>query len=222
VSSLVTPRVRFLHVPKTGGTWVEGALRAAGVPTQPLARPDDGIVAAHATLRVTSDYAERFTLAFVRHPLDWWRSFWGYRMRTGWVEDHEIDSRARSDDFNEFAELVTHRLPGHLTARFERYIGPPDRPISYIGRFEALVDDLVQALALAGEQFDEAALRAHQATNRNDYERYPAEYVPDVAARLAAAEHALLERFYPGEPAPGWVAFNEARASARASVKRTC
>jgi hypothetical protein len=222
VSSLLTPRVRFLHVPKTGGTWVEGALRAAGVPTEPLARPDDGIVAAHATLRVTDDYAERFTLAFVRHPLDWWRSFWGYRMRTGWVDGHEIDSRARSDDFNEFAELVAQRLPGHLTARFERYIGPPQQPISYIGRFESLVDDLVHALKLAGERFDEAALRAHQPANRNDYERHPAAFAPGVAVRLAAAEQALIERFYPGDPAARWVASDDARASARASVKRAC
>ena len=197
--SLLTPRIRFLHVPKTGGSWVQSALSAAGVPIEPLDREDGEIVSAHATLRVTADFADRFTLAFVRHPLDWWCSFWAYRMRTGWVDGHAIDSVARSEDFNEFASLVAERLPGHLEERFNLYVGPIDLPISFVGRYESLVDDLVRALELAGEQFDEVALRAHPPVNRNDYAAHRPGYRPEVAARLAASERAVIDRFYGGD-----------------------
>jgi hypothetical protein len=200
--TLVTPKLRFLHVPKTGGVWVTGALAAAGVATAPLARSQNGMVPAHAGLEATADYDRLFTLAYIRHPLDWWRSFWGHRMVHGWEPAHAIDSRARSDDFHEFIALVVERLPGHLHERFSLYIGPPERPISYIGRFERLVEDLVRALHQAGEPFDEAALRSHPRENVGDYARHPARYTPALADALARSELALIERFYAEEPIP--------------------
>lgn len=191
-----------MHVPKTGGTWVTGALAAAGVPTEPLLRPRPGVIPGHADLALTEDYGERFTFAFVRHPLDWWRSFWGHRMRLGWEPDHAIDSRARSDDFNEFVAMVAERLPGHLGERYSNYIGLPDAPISYIGKYESLVDGLVTALTQAGEAFDEGAIRAHPRANTNDYSRFPAVYRRGHALALAESEKATIERFYRNDPIP--------------------
>jgi hypothetical protein len=203
LSSFVTPRLRFLHVPRTGGVWIGQALIAAGVAVEPLLRPQNGISSGHAGLRATGDYADRFTLAYVRHPLEWWRSLWVFRMRTGWVADHLIDSATRSEDFNDFVSLVVERLPGHFAERSAVYIGEPEEPISYIGRFESLLDDLVSALTLAGESFDEAALRAQPPANANDYACLPALYEPELAVALAGAEHRLIERFYADDPVPG-------------------
>jgi hypothetical protein len=189
-------------VPKTGGNWVQSALSAAGVPLQLLERAQPGVVSAHAGLAATADYADRFTLAYVRHPLDWWRSFWVYRMRTGWVDGHSIDANAHSSDFNEFIAQVVTRLPGHLEHRFAMYIGERRHPISYIGRCETLLDDLVDALRSAGEPFDEAALRAQPPVNVGDYRRFPALYEPELAVALARAEQSLIGRFYPDDPVP--------------------
>ncbi len=200
--SLLTPRTRILHAPKTGGTWIWRALEAAGVEIEVLGLPPPDQRTNHWGLSETEDYAERFTIAFVRHPLDWWRSLWAYRMRTGWDPERRVDSLAFSEDFNTFVERVVQHLPGHLEATFARYIGPPSRPISFIGRYEALVDDLARALREAGEEFDEQALRSHPPDNVNDYERFPALYRPDVAARLADSEHAVIERFYAEDPIP--------------------
>jgi len=160
---------------------------------------------AHADLDATSDYGDRYTFAFVRHPLDWWRSFWAFRMRTGWQRDHPIDSRVCSPDFDTFIRQVLEHFEGHLTERFSWYIGPPEAPISFIGRFESLADDLVRALTAAGERFDEASLRAHPATNVNNYDRFPAAYDPELARRLARSEHVLIERFYADDPVPEWL-----------------
>lgn len=156
----------------------------------------------HLDLARTERYADRFTIAFVRHPLDWWRSLWAYRMRDGWDPQRRIDSVACSSDFNTFVEQVVEHLPAHLETLFARYIGPPSRPIEFIGRFESLADDLVQGLRAAGDEFDERALRSLPPDNVNDYGRFPALYRPDVAARLAESERAVIDRFYAEEPVP--------------------
>ncbi len=200
--SLLTPRTRILHVPKCGGTWVWRALEAAGVEIEVLGEPPPNRKTNHLDLSKTEDYADRFTIAFVRHPLGWWRSLWAYRMRTGWDPELRIDSVACSADFNTFIEQVVKCLPGDLETQFARYIGSPSRPIAFVGRFESLADDLVRALEIAGEEFDEHTLRSYPPDNVNDYEHFPALYRPDVAARLAVSERAVIERFYADDPIP--------------------
>lgn len=202
MTTLITPRTRFMHIPRTGGMWVTDALVAAGVPTENLDRASPGVVAAHAGLAQTEDYGDRFTFAFVRHPLDWWRSLWGFRMLHGWDPQHSIDSVVAADDFNEFIALVIERLPGHFTERCSWYIGPASSPISFVGRYESLADDLVYALRRAGEPFDEPSLRHHPAKNASDHVRFPAIYDRGLARRLSGCEQGIIDRFYPGEPLP--------------------
>jgi len=194
---LVTPRMRFLHMPKTGGRWAMAAMLAAGVPA---VRPEG--VPGHANLDEARDYADRFTFAFVRHPLDFWRSYWAFRMRDGWDPKSNIDQQAASPDFETFVNRVIERFPGAAGAVYETYVGPLGNEIDFIGRFDHLADDLVAALRLAGEEFDEPALRACPPVNASDYALLPASYRPDTAERLADCERAAIERFYFWDPIP--------------------
>jgi hypothetical protein len=200
-------RIAFLHVPKTGGTWVYRALIEARVPLRdPVVEDPDPHYAqkGHVTLEELGPAGrELFTIAFVRHPLDWWLSVWAHRMREGWIfPDHEIDSRASSEDFDTFVKMVIENLPGFAGTLFERFTGPPSAPVSFVGRYERLVDDLCDALRLAGQPFDEARLRAFPPYNVGDYESHPARYRRDLARRLARAEHAAIARFYPERLSP--------------------
>jgi hypothetical protein len=202
---VITPKVRFLHVPKTGGTWVVGALQASGVELSIVRRPAMSrvtLVEDHIGLDESPDLADRFTIAFVRHPLTWWPSFWVYRRMTGWADDHPIDSCTQSDDFNEFIENVITNLPGDLSRRFEAYVGTLSHPISFIGRYEQLRDDLIDGLGQAGETFDERAIRTHAPENTGDYTTYTPRYTGSQEDRLAEAERATIERFYGGVKSP--------------------
>lgn len=210
-----TERLLFLHVPKTGGSYVAGALQATlGIPAIDFSDSGDPRERrGHAGLRSFPD-SDLFTLAFVRHPLSWYRSFWSYRMRRGWRMDHPLDRAARSEDFNEFAAGVTQRLPGYLSLLFGEFIGPREQPIDFIGRYERLTDDLCEALRLGGEPFDEDALRAYRPVNTTDYARHPVHYEPDVAWRLALAEHETIERFYSDDPVPAALLASDASTEA--------
>jgi Sulfotransferase family len=195
MGAVVTKKIRFLHVPKTGGSWAVGAMTEAGIE---LRQPKLQVERLHPTLDELEPYSDRFTIAFVRHPLGWWRSEWRHRMRVGWETDAP-DPRilaCRSNDFNEFIEMVAENIPGYLNSLYSNFVGPPERPISFVGRYERLVDDLVTGLRLAGEDFDETTLRSYEPVNIGD-PRFRAQYTPELEQRLVAAEQEVIDRFYP-------------------------
>jgi hypothetical protein len=200
--TLITPRMLFLHVPKTGGTWVSAALAAAGVEFAPLWTRLGPGSRGHATLEQCRAYRDdRFSFAYVRHPLDLLRSRWAGSMRDGWPENRLLHA-ARADDFATFAERVVARYPGFMSRRFEEFTGPADAPISFVGRYETLVDDLVRALEGAGERFDEAAVRGQAPLNRNDYTNHQAVYDLPLARLVAESEHVAITRWYAEDPLP--------------------
>ena len=198
--SFIADDFRFLHTPKTGGVWAYHATAAAGIAPLPGVE-----LLYHADLRQSEAFADRFTIAFVRHPLDWWRSYWSYRMRTGWVMESHVDAAAASEDFGEFIGGVVAHVPGWASEVFSSFCGAPGRPIQFVGRHERLVDDLERGLRLAGARFDSRALRAEPPHNAADETLAAVRYTPALARALALAEARAIERFYPGKAIPARV-----------------
>lgn len=189
--ALILKKSRILHVPKTGGTWMRQAVLAA----VPGAEERLFAGTTHSTLAQTP-HPELFTIAFVRHPLTWWLSFWRFHMGPArpYVVDHEICSTCWSDDFVEFQWNVVRRFPGACYEFAEAFVGPPEREIDFVGRQENLVEDLIAALRMAGEEFDEARLRSVPPANVSD-RSVMGRYTPDLARAVLAAEARHLQRF---------------------------
>jgi hypothetical protein len=182
----------FLHVPKTGGSWISTALERAGIRTEPL-----GGEYGHPALRDV-EIGERFAFAFVREPLSWYRSTYAYRQtKSDWDDPNWIrDEWIKTLTFPAFLERVFDRLrPDFLGRYYRTFVGDQPGALDFIGRYERLVPDLERALGLAGVRYDVDALRT--TAPENVTESLAFECPERLRWRLLEFERPTYERFYP-------------------------
>ena len=199
---LITPDFVFVHVPKTGGTWVRGMIpaewRIAELETH---REHD---------RVPPEYTDLPVLAFVRNPWDWYVSFWDDRVRGLTTDDGWIDELLRPDlGFETFlrAALYTRdfryrvgrwmREEGlDLYSAMFRDITMPRRSV-WFGRFENLRADLLRFLDEV-TTVDEALRKriltspAEYVGGHRDYRTY---YTPELRDLVAERCERIITRF---------------------------
>jgi hypothetical protein len=148
------------------------------------------------TSRNPAPQPELFTVAFVRHPLTWYQSYFSYKQRKGWDPNNDWDDVVRCDSFLDFVEAAISKTPAYYSKMLRRFVGRACDEMEFIGRFESLTDDLVNALQLAGEEFDENVIRNTPPVNQTSYDRYPAVYSDGLAERVLEVEAEAVERFY--------------------------
>ena len=157
----MTEKAIFYHVPKTGGTWVCKAMKNAGLNPQPVPvrhthhplRPM--VFRTHATPSCISQRYKRgrFSFCFIRHPVDWYRSYWRDQQKAldapvkWWMDE------LRTLPFREWVHAVLDHSPGFVTKLYRYY-----QPVDFVGRREALAAGLEHALHQAGERFNHRAL----------------------------------------------------------------
>lgn len=181
--ALMLPRSVFFHIPKTGGIWVRQAIRNAGIPVTEAGET-------HSPYRRV-DRKGKFTFTFVRHPETWYPSFWSYRMAKGWKSEDRMDP-FMSLSFEGFVRSVVRRSPGSLSLRYEAYVGPEPGVLDFVGKMENLASDLVKALRLAGEEFDEEKLRR---TPPENVSLLRPVYTKRLREAVLKSERKALERF---------------------------
>jgi Sulfotransferase family len=187
---LILANAVFLHVPKTGGTWVREALHASGAAFDEYFVDGDQ----HADLSYCP-CPDKLKFAFVRHPCGVYASYWRFKMAEGWDLRNPFDAECAATSFPDFVQGVLNKQPGWCSRMFEDYVGPPDRQIEFIGRFERLPDDLVHALRLAGEAFDERALRETPHANVSSWPPRDARWSRSLAEAVRRAERDAFDRF---------------------------
>lgn len=181
----------FLHLPKTGGTWVRYALARVGVSWRDEGRQH----ADHAEAVRACSAARYFTL--VRHPLDWYASYWCMRMSEGWAGggyNWLLPRACASASFAVFVRLAALLSPGFLAGVYARYAAPGVR----VYRTEDLPGALPAALRDAGESFDERDLPAQERMNRGASLPGMAalcRYDAGTAAAVYESEAAVMERY---------------------------
>jgi hypothetical protein len=167
---LLLPKSIFFHIPKTGGSYVTNALKRAftksykGVGSEKkhslnLRRehtPPSG---------VDKDLKNgRFLFAFVRDPKTWYQSMWAYRSYGGWDNPlFVLDTECKADTFDEFVNKVLERFPDGVMSRMVKEF---EEEMDFIGRQEHLTKDLIKALHLAGEDFEEHLILSTSPTNK--------------------------------------------------------
>ena len=167
-------RVLFLHIPRTGGTWVKKAINLLEIPvTNYNVRFQIYIAKKHGLLaHIRRPFRARIdsTFCFVRHPITFYESVWKYIITTDYngkryiklsnkwrwhpltkaVEQYKQlanDKRNKEIDFNDWVTLMLCNEPMWCTRLMEQYIGPEGGEFcKFIGRTETLSNDFVEAL----------------------------------------------------------------------------
>lgn len=143
--TIVLPNSLFVHIPKTGGSWVSEMLSRTGLCLAQCVEP-------HPFLR-SSPGRSLPAFGFVRDPRDWWPSYFRYKHRHGWTDGKAFDDDCRAETFAEFLLKAADRHWGYYSRLLPEYVGPPEAPIRFVGRTENLAADLVAALDAVGEAY---------------------------------------------------------------------
>lgn len=162
----------FLHVPKTGGLFLQNYLRQSKIPHRMIGyrhSPAD-LIGLHA-------FQGCFKFCFIRRPDTWYKSYWQMRIReVGGKGGHlgigndkggphplfhptwEIDPYCMHENLNQFI-LNCAELDGYLVRTYKRFIGHGRYKVDFVGNHETLIPDLIIVFRHIGLRFNEAHLR---------------------------------------------------------------
>lgn len=180
-------RVWFVHVPRTGGTFVTYSLEVLGI-----AQSLDGD--AHRVPEL-DEIGGRVVIGSARHPASWLASYWQFRQRGGRACCGTIDELiVPGEKWLSFATRVAQRSPGAVSRAWRCYLAlqPDER---FWARQERLGGSLLSVLAAVGCDVPAVDMPTQQA--RQTATEWPA----GVLERLLAANDDLYRRFsYGAEP----------------------
>lgn len=151
--AIILPNSTFIRVPRTGSTFVKDVLANLGLNKGELGLSHS----MHSDLEGIMAYdAVPFRFCFVRNAVNWYKSYWSYKMTHRWSKKvvhkvDELDVYCRQTNFGRFIDVVYERYPkGFYMPLLEGY----QQTCSFVGRCENLREDLIEALHMAGEDFD--------------------------------------------------------------------
>lgn len=188
----------FYHLPRTGGTWVaevllSGAVKGNITKVRSYKRGVDAFIN-NKHIPPALLKPKNFSFAFVRHPLDWYKSVWKFRTKhdgTWKVRRYcELTTKCGRDNFADFIDALIENCPdGYYNRVVDKF-----SPVDFMGRQELLTDDLIKALTLAGEKFDEEAIRNYKRANVS--RNIELSYTPEQKKKLLKIEKKVIDSYY--------------------------
>ena len=167
---LIARKALFLHVPKTGGLFIQNFVKGKQV----------GYRHSHINLIGTVAYdSSIFKFCFIRPPDQWYQSYWQMNMKMkpeapwSFHEPHllfhpnwEIDPECGSDDLNTFVRNCAG-LNGYLVKMYKQYIESNGAKVDFVGRTETLRKDLSTVLDHIGVKHNKARLKKMPKLNQS-------------------------------------------------------
>ena len=178
-------------MPKTGGTFIRETIGNLGIENEEIGQTHEHVI---SFIEKYPDYLKgRIVFTFIRHPLDWWKSYWSYRVLTGWSPDSKIDRECNDNDFQIYIDKILksqwkyHYINicrGFLTSHTD-----------YVGRQENLVDDLKNILIIAGELHDNNSVGLLEKINTSNSQKEKYSYMQKRKMKNIHKE--IISQYYP-------------------------
>lgn len=177
----------FLHIPKTGGTWVTNYFRETGMDHW---HKELGLHAHIGSdqIRKIIGHTEDLCFCFVRHPLTWYRSYWQHK--TDLARERSLGYLDSIVDlpFQEFIETILQNQPGFLTNHFRIFT----ERCRFVGKQENLRKDLNNFLKYLRIPYDKEYLfKMPRANITPSNKKYPIE----LALAIMEAEKGLINEY---------------------------
>jgi SAM-dependent methyltransferase len=179
----------FFHVGRTGGYWVRDVLAALELVEGEAGSFHSTPVSVRADKEVL---ARSFSFCFVRHPLTWLRSAWIHDVSVGWAGS-AFPEEARLDCFADYLDILVQLYPqGVASHYFDDFV----RSCTFVGRLEAIREDLCLALFRAQERFNVTAIYDHPIQNGSAAPIAEAAVAPlPLLEKMMATEKEFCRRF---------------------------
>ena len=211
----------FLHIPKTGGTWVTQMLRDNGLVRCRFSHKHADLQRVLESPRLYryqnlkrcfrfgpnwySGIPGAFKFCFVRNPLDWYQSWWAFMSQHDWPNFAPLDRNGvrqwhptaelediQDNDFTRFLQNVMRTQPGFASRMFAAFATPET---NFVGRQENLVEDLIRVLHILNERFDEDRIRNSVRINVSRPRRGRPTWRPEDRQRIAELERDAMQRY---------------------------
>ena len=189
----------FVHIPKTGGTYIRSVFKALGYSGTELGHEHSHI--SHITDLVMPIKKDIYAWCMIRHPKTWYQSFWAFRCQRGWSPSNPIDFKCASNDFNTFVNnCIEHYPQGLLTSILNNHI-QNDMGINVIvKKYESLHDELNSALQESGIKNNLNAIPRLNRVNASILDNKPSShfaiYEDVVFKKMIKAEKSLIDTYY--------------------------
>jgi hypothetical protein len=187
VVSLILPfsNSRMLHLPKTGGSWFNAMLDNFHVDYYPI-DPEKKCRAGHTGYY----YKEHngFSFGFIRNPYDWYKSLFKFNRLT------LSNTHWEMEDINKFVlQTIGSR---HNLYEQSLYFFGKNYEISYICKYENLLEDTIDALHFAGEPCNESSIADFYNIRINGTTHIECDdYSTDVKNQIFRADNFIFKRF---------------------------
>jgi hypothetical protein len=221
----------FLHIPKTGGTWVRNVLKEFDLVQGPLGHGHSDFERAywhaklHHDLKVVRYIFRRaihspraqlimkpdaFKFCFIREPLGWYESWWRFMMSIDWrilgdeADPHNWHPNSMLNGLGspDFNTFM-HNLNKKRPGYVTEMYGWYIRPgVNFVGKMENMVADLAKAFELMKIDIGEDRIRAVPRQNESPSHIAKPEWDPKVKRETLRLEYAGYVRYgYPVDEA---------------------
>ncbi|MEM8864348.1 MAG: hypothetical protein AAGF31_02245 [Planctomycetota bacterium] len=213
----------FLHIPKTGGTWVDRTLYDLGLVKEAFGNRHSNYerTVNHERYRSAGEHLRRAVVrrikrqfglhhqtpvmrfCFVRNPLTWYESWWRYMKGKDWKHwgdennpwNWHPNAVLNGLGSDDFNTFVANVLSKRPGYVTELYFSFANAQIDFVGRMENLATDFRLALSQSGLEIDEQQVAGRSKQNESAGNKEPIVWDPDLRRSTILYELPSLVQF---------------------------